>query len=144
MKSSIHEHDVDGDDHIVPSELEQLLNNNYNIRPTFSLQSQHPQCDSHMLELVKPGDRQIPVPIGPGLPRRDRPKIYERYCRLMLILFKPWREISCLRTPSQKWSEAFKEFNDTCPKEVKQFMNNMQLLHECKDSRDDHFAERRR
>ncbi|KAJ3741636.1 hypothetical protein EV360DRAFT_14431, partial [Lentinula raphanica] len=85
----------------------------------------------------------VPVPIGPGLPRRDRVEIYERYCRVMLILFKPWRTHSDLRSPSQTWKEAFDEFMMTCPESVHKLITNMQLLHECKDSRDDHFAERR-
>ena len=36
--------------------------------------------------LRKRAKRYIPVPIGPALPRGDRPEVYERYCRLMLIL----------------------------------------------------------
>ena len=29
----------------------------------------------------------------------------------------------------------------TCPKQFKKIMDNMQILHECCDSRDDHFAD---
>ncbi|KAJ3836598.1 hypothetical protein F5878DRAFT_504973, partial [Lentinula raphanica] len=85
----------------------------------------------------------MPVPIGPSIPRRDRPELYERYARLMLILFKPWRSYKDLREPLQSWSDAFNIFLQTCSGPVIECMNNMQLLHECKDSRDDHFQQRR-
>ncbi|KAI0077936.1 hypothetical protein K474DRAFT_1565201, partial [Panus rudis PR-1116 ss-1] len=74
---------------------------------------------------------------GPKLPRRDREELYPKYCRLMLILFKPWRHASDLRSNTQSWSEAFDEFIMNCPDNLKSIMNNIQLLHECKDSRDD-------
>ncbi|KAF8224128.1 hypothetical protein L208DRAFT_1085326, partial [Tricholoma matsutake] len=69
---------------------------------------------------------------------------YARYCRLMLILFKPWRTAFDLRTPQESWETAFENFNTStlCSEEFKQTMNNMQLLHECKDSHNDHFHER--
>lgn len=38
--------------------------------------------------------------------------------------------------------EAFDEFAQTCDLFSKSRMDNMQVLHECKDSRDDHFARR--
>ncbi|KAJ3967154.1 hypothetical protein EV361DRAFT_774268, partial [Lentinula raphanica] len=74
---------------------------------------------------------------GPGLPRRDRLEVYDRYCRVMLILFKPWRTLSDLRMPSETWSDAFKDFLKECPDSICKLITNMQLLHECKDSRDD-------
>ncbi|KAJ3719272.1 hypothetical protein C8R42DRAFT_541055, partial [Lentinula raphanica] len=74
---------------------------------------------------------------GPGIPRRDRPEVYERYCRLMLILFKPWRAPSDLRLPGQAWSQEFDNFKTCCQPQITEYMCNMQLLHECKDSRDD-------
>ncbi|KAJ7788850.1 hypothetical protein B0H14DRAFT_2302200, partial [Mycena olivaceomarginata] len=74
---------------------------------------------------------------GPGIPRRDRPDLHARYCRLMLIFFRPWRHATDLRETGQTWEEAFNEFNETCPADVKYKMDNMQILHECRDSRDD-------
>ncbi|KAF8233000.1 hypothetical protein L208DRAFT_1269241, partial [Tricholoma matsutake] len=43
------------------------------------------------------------------------------------------------------WETALDNFNRStlCSDEFKQMMNNMQLLHECKDSHDNHFCERR-
>jgi hypothetical protein len=62
----------------------------------------------------------------------------------MLILFKPWQTAFDLRTPQDSWQTAFDNFKTSslCSDEFKQMMNNMQLLHECKDSHDDHFHER--
>ena len=76
----------------------------------------------------------VPVPIGPALPRRDRPEMYPKYARLMLILFKPWRTEADLRGDAKDWSEAFSRFAETCTPEIRGILNNMQLLHECKDS----------
>ncbi|TDL13846.1 hypothetical protein BD410DRAFT_734788, partial [Rickenella mellea] len=81
--------------------------------------------------------RFIPVPIGPAIPRRDRPDQRARYCRLMLMFFKPWRHASDLRCTHQSWEDAFTEFTGTCSPRFLKFMDNMQILHECKDSRDD-------
>ena len=49
------------------------------------------------------GKQFVPVPIGPALPRRDRPELYPKYARLMLILFKPWRTEADLRGDAKDW-----------------------------------------
>ncbi|KAK0435103.1 uncharacterized protein EV420DRAFT_1227317, partial [Desarmillaria tabescens] len=73
---------------------------------------------------------------GEALPCRDRPVIYERYCWLMLVLFKPWKHAFDLRVPGASWSETLSSFCLVHPEWVAR-MNNMQLLHECRDSHDD-------
>ncbi|KAJ7234421.1 hypothetical protein C8J57DRAFT_952253, partial [Mycena rebaudengoi] len=85
----------------------------------------------------------VPVPIGPEIPRWDKPDVRARYCRLMLIFFKPWRRASDLKGEHESWEAAFKDFADNCSPDITSKMENMQILHECRDSRDDHFAERR-
>jgi len=85
----------------------------------------------------------VPVPIGPAIPRRDRPELYAKYARLMLILFKPWRREADLRAGASNWPEAFEEFLKSCTKETRKVMDNMQILHECKDSKDSHYRMRR-
>ncbi|KAI9067030.1 hypothetical protein FKP32DRAFT_1532147, partial [Trametes sanguinea] len=74
---------------------------------------------------------------GPPIPRRDRTIDKERHARLMLILFKPWREPRDLITTGSSWEEAFQQTVDDLDERFHQIMNNFQLLHECKDSRDD-------
>ncbi|KAJ8580893.1 hypothetical protein M405DRAFT_717370, partial [Rhizopogon salebrosus TDB-379] len=80
----------------------------------------------------------VPVPLGPALPRRDRSEARIRYCRLMLVFFKPWRHPRDLREAYDTWEEAFQNFEHTCHPRFRCMMNNIQLMHECKDSRDDH------
>ena len=67
----------------------------------------------------------------------------EKYGRLMLILFKPWRTVQGLRHPQYSWAEVFDNYLPNCLEKWKTVMNNMQVLHECRDSHDDHFAKRR-
>ncbi|KAG2125575.1 hypothetical protein BD769DRAFT_1296232, partial [Suillus cothurnatus] len=74
---------------------------------------------------------------GPSLPRRDRVEVREKYCRVMLILFKPWMTVDDLRGTFNTWSDAFEDFVDHCSPNKTFIMKNMQIFHECKDSRDD-------
>ncbi|KAJ7822188.1 hypothetical protein B0H14DRAFT_2370902, partial [Mycena olivaceomarginata] len=73
----------------------------------------------------------------PGIPRRDRSEVSARYCRLMLIFFKPWRHARDLRKEGESWENAFKSFQRTCSPSIQYCMDKMQILHECRDSRDD-------
>ncbi|KAJ4489693.1 hypothetical protein C8J55DRAFT_383621, partial [Lentinula edodes] len=74
---------------------------------------------------------------GPTIPRRDRENVRPRYCRLMLMFFKPWRNGIDLREDHQSWEDAFDVFMESCSIRIKAIMDNMQILHECRDSRDD-------
>ncbi|KAJ7868967.1 hypothetical protein B0H14DRAFT_2294922, partial [Mycena olivaceomarginata] len=69
----------------------------------------------------------------PGIPRRDKANLREKYCRLMLIFFKPWRHARDLKEDYLSWEEAFNFFTVTCSKSVHFKMDNMQILHECRD-----------
>ncbi|KAJ4468581.1 hypothetical protein C8J55DRAFT_437574, partial [Lentinula edodes] len=40
------------------------------------------------------------------------------------------------------WPDAFAAFNAKCSNEVKRMMDNMQILHECRDSHNNHFSNR--
>lgn len=60
----------------------------------------------------------------------------------MLILFKPWRKAANLHGDVANWPEAFDEFRKSCAKEMQGVMDNMQILHECKDSKN-HYQTRR-
>lgn len=62
----------------------------------------------------------------------------------MLIMFKPWRYAEDLRNHHQSWVDAYKQFLENgCSPEVIERIENMQILHECRDSRDAHYANRR-
>ncbi|KAJ7176042.1 hypothetical protein C8R43DRAFT_825114, partial [Mycena crocata] len=96
----------------------------------------HLEEDTHWIRVSGPNARKIPVPIGPALPRRDRELNREKHARIMLILFKPWRHADDLRLANQTWSQAYEQFLLTCREYVTSCIDNMQILHECKDSRD--------
>ncbi|KAJ7154991.1 hypothetical protein C8R43DRAFT_884943, partial [Mycena crocata] len=106
-------------------------------------QADHLEDETHRLKVYPYAKRKVPVPIGPALPRRDRPASIEKHARLMLILFKPWRHADDLRQAGQSWSQAYSQFILQCPPDVLECVDNMQILHECKDSRDAHYASRR-
>ncbi|KAI9059964.1 hypothetical protein FKP32DRAFT_1541803, partial [Trametes sanguinea] len=74
---------------------------------------------------------------GPPVPRRDRDTDSERYARLMLVLFKPWRLPTDLCGDGGNWSTCYEQYLPHMSEENIEVMNNLQLLHECKDSRDD-------
>ncbi|KAF9780996.1 hypothetical protein BJ322DRAFT_992257, partial [Thelephora terrestris] len=78
----------------------------------------------------------VPVPIGPAFPRRDRSLQHAKYCRLMLILFKPWRVVGDLRDAGETWITAFNKFGTVCAEPTKCILDNMQVMHECKDAKD--------
>lgn len=65
--------------------------------------------------------------------------MYEKYCRLMLILFKPWRVHVDLLPDNADWMNEFEKFIGLVDEEKLKIINDMQQLHECKDSKDDHF-----
>ncbi|KAJ7720688.1 hypothetical protein B0H16DRAFT_1335921, partial [Mycena metata] len=103
----------------------------------------HLEDETHVIKVRPHRKRKVPVPIGPAIPRRDTPASQQRHARLMLILFKPWRHADDLRHSAQSWLDAYNQFLETCSPDIVESIDNMQLLHECKDARDQHYANRR-
>ncbi|KAF6740943.1 hypothetical protein DFP72DRAFT_863845 [Ephemerocybe angulata] len=126
-----------------PNERDSILFSQTASRPVFPLQSGHPQSHTHVLQIVHPLQRWVPVPVGPTIPRRDRESDLTDHSRLMLIFFKPWYTQLDLLTTHTSWLDAFTEWTSTARPEDLRRIRNMQLLHECRDSRDDHNAQRR-
>jgi hypothetical protein len=112
-------------------------------RPKYEFDPNHPDYTTHIQQLRHPDRRPISTPLGPSLPRRDKTDHYEKYCRLMLILFKPWNTPSDLTLGYNAFQTAFQAFI-TDNEKWKPLLDNMQLLHECRDNRDDHFESRSR
>ena len=102
----------------------------------------HKECGRRRLRLRK--SDIVPVLIGPAIPRRDRAECYERHCRLMLLLFKPWRRPTDLLAVGDSWISTYQNFVITMECRHQEYMNNMQVLHECRDERDDHMQTRLR
>ncbi|KAF5343263.1 hypothetical protein D9757_015149 [Collybiopsis confluens] len=97
-------------------------------RGKFKFLAKHPEAITHWHTIFKESKRKIPVPIGPPIPRRDKPP--------------PWRHAQDLLGNSSTWSDAFDQFTHVCDEDVLAVMENMQILHECRDSKDDHFTNR--
>ncbi|KAJ7155910.1 hypothetical protein C8R43DRAFT_821243, partial [Mycena crocata] len=75
------------------------------------------------------------VLLGNTLPRPDRSPIErDKWCRAMLILFKPWRKLSDLKAVGQSWTDAFENTEFTAY--TKSVMDNLNVENECKDARD--------
>ncbi|SJL16803.1 uncharacterized protein ARMOST_20332 [Armillaria ostoyae] len=55
----------------------------------------------------------------------------------------PWASVCDLREEDQTWEDTFKQFTDMASLSILKILDNMQILHECKDSRDDHYVARR-
>lgn len=115
-------------------------------RPIVKLLAGHAECNSHELKVRHPTRRRVPVPIGPAFPRRDVESDCAKYARLMLLIYKPWRTVSDLKEAGKSWHESFEDWKRSpeFSPEIKSLLANMQLLHECKDSRDNHFKDRNR
>ncbi|KAF5335803.1 hypothetical protein D9611_009612 [Ephemerocybe angulata] len=115
-------------------------------RPVCRFLPEHDESETCFTQICHPLHAFLPVPIGPALPRRDRPATRAKYCRMMLVLFKPWRTVHELRGSASSWEEAFLAFQGSSlyTSRIDQILTNMQVFHECKDSRDEHFRDRRK
>ncbi|KAI1782009.1 hypothetical protein LXA43DRAFT_871197, partial [Ganoderma leucocontextum] len=103
----------------------------------------HPEYGRKCFKLLRVKNRHIPVPIGPHLPRRDRGNELQRYCRLMLILFKLWCSVVTLRPDNTvSWQTTYDQQFPHLQSTVVDIMDNMAILHECRDSRNDHMRQR--
>ncbi|KAH7906340.1 hypothetical protein BJ138DRAFT_993289, partial [Hygrophoropsis aurantiaca] len=93
----------------------------------------HSQHHSHRCRLRS--TTVVPVMLHNAFARPDRGD-YEReiFCRSMLLLFKPWRELADIRGSFSSYVEAYDNF-DMKP-ELKQLVRNMNVENECKDARD--------
>ena len=105
-----------------------------NERHTF--ESAHPQSLSHLI--IKRSTPVILVLLGPQIPRREREETRERYSRALLTLFVPWRTVHDLCTSNQTWPEALNARNSLISNSSLKIIDNIQLLHECKNDRDEH------
>ncbi|KAG2148942.1 hypothetical protein DEU56DRAFT_696604, partial [Suillus clintonianus] len=79
----------------------------------------------------------VPVLLGDAIPRPDgAEEDYEKYCRCMMILFKPWRKLMSLKGDNMTWIESFEA--ETFSPMITAVIRNMNVEKECKDARDAH------
>ncbi|KAJ7118468.1 hypothetical protein C8R43DRAFT_901530, partial [Mycena crocata] len=100
----------------------------------------HKQIDTHLSRLrVTP---VVNVLLGAPIPRSDRGEAERlRWCRAMLMLFKPWRTITDLKLPSQSWQDAFD--STTFSPSSLLIMKNLHVENECKDAKEEYAKLRR-
>lgn len=109
------------------------------IRGRFSSED-HPKHGTHMMR--KRAVDSIPVLLGPGVGRPDGTnEEYKRWCRSMMILFKPWRNLNDLVPGPITWTTAFEAC--TFPDIFLRIMHNFGLERQCKDARDEYSSLRR-
>jgi len=83
----------------------------------------------------------VPILLGPPIPRRDRDDTRERYCRSILTLFFPWRSVRDVCDVGQTWEEAFQILQTRILPASWRIIDNIQLLQECKNDRDEHLQQ---
>jgi hypothetical protein len=104
-----------------------------------NFQDGHPQASSHInIKRITP---VVPVLLGPPIPRRDREDTRERYCRSILTLFFPWRSVQDVCDVDQTWEQAFEIRHERITSESRRIIDNIQLLQECKNDRDEHLQQ---
>lgn len=99
----------------------------------------HPDHDSHILRQRCADNYYIPV-LTCAVPNSDIVANKERHAMLMLILFKPWRNVDDLLNGHSSWVDAYTSFQSDPDPERSRIIENMQLLNQCKDARDKDFA----
>jgi hypothetical protein len=135
------------DDQRINLNIATALKSTATARAKYPFSDDHPDRESHLQQICRPEKRLIPVPIGPPLPRRDRKEDISRYHCAMLILFKLWSAPSDLIKGMNAVNMevalegAFENMVRKLP-QTQRYLENMQALHDCKDSRDDHFQAR--
>jgi hypothetical protein len=105
------------------TDINEILAYSGKKRPSYKFIDPHDEHHTHTLRIMHPDSQRVPVLIG-SVPRRDQTETYMRYCRLMLILLKPWRNAFDLRRANELWTAAFDEFQHSalCPPEFKGIM----------------------
>jgi hypothetical protein len=121
------------------SQGERLCTDGTKMNERHTFESAHPQSSSHLL--IKRNTPVVPVLLGPQIPRRDREDTHERYCRALLTLFVPWRSVNDLCTFTETWSEALEARKHLMAEGAQRIIENIQLLHECKNDRDQHLLQ---
>ncbi|KAI0708652.1 hypothetical protein C8Q76DRAFT_627563, partial [Earliella scabrosa] len=97
----------------------------------------HPEYERKQLKLLTPCEAYIPVLIGPSAPRHDRSEERARYCRLMCLLFAPWRGVDDIRIDGESWEECYDRLHPSFTNHSRSVISNIDMLNECRDSRDD-------
>ncbi|EIW78411.1 hypothetical protein CONPUDRAFT_83833, partial [Coniophora puteana RWD-64-598 SS2] len=93
----------------------------------------HPQYNSHVMALR--GKRSVPVLLSRDLPKRSGPNAdEEKYCRILLLLFKPWRTFVDLKGGHHTWVDAHNAH--TFGPFESHVIQNLDVMNECADAKE--------
>ena len=95
----------------------------------------HPKAASVHRVIRCQGHRNLPNFLGRWFPRNDDPDIYDLYCACMLVLLKPWRNLTTnLKSHTETWTSAFEEFRTSASPKVRRILSGIQYFHECESA----------
>lgn len=84
--------------------------------------------------------------MGAGVPQRDREEDAERHAVAMLALFSPRPRDAAAplgEDAEGAWAPRYRAYLRTAPSAVLKLIDNMQVMHECRDAKDDWSGKRR-
>ncbi|KAH7918367.1 hypothetical protein BV22DRAFT_988602, partial [Leucogyrophana mollusca] len=93
----------------------------------------HPQYSTHGCRMrSRP---VIPVLLADPFPRPNRgDEELEKFCKVMVLLFKPWRKLSDIKGEYKTWKDAYDSY--AFPNHLIKLIQNVNVENECKDARD--------
>lgn len=95
----------------------------------------HPRYSRAARKLRQKGHNNLPNFIGQYFPRADDEDVQEFYCACMLVLLKPWRNLSMdLKTFDETWEEAFQSFHHRSSITIHNIIIGIQFFHECESA----------
>jgi hypothetical protein len=95
------------------------------VASSASFLSEHPQHSTHVLRRREVPS--VPTIIGPLIPSYKKQP--EQYAKYVLLLFKPWRTFSDLKT-NPTWLECYDTWLPTASSYAKDHINNINLLND--------------
>ncbi|THG93643.1 hypothetical protein EW026_g7647 [Hermanssonia centrifuga] len=128
------------DDEIMHSEDEEpdrhCAGRESNVRARY--QPPHPCAGSKQRVVRTPLHRNIINYAGRFFPSRHDPTTYPFYCALLLLLLKPWRNLSTdLKAAEQSWEEAFEIFERNASDGIHRTISGIQYFHDCRTAAQD-------
>lgn len=87
---------------------------------------EHPMHEEYFI--VERHENEIPVIIGPSVPRMNDLTNRDLYAKIILLLFRPWRKLNNLRPNNTSWATAFDSFYLNASEEIRQLISNLEYL----------------
>jgi hypothetical protein len=91
----------------------------------------HPKHETHVRIVRENGHNTLPDFIGRSLPHRmDNGENNNYYFACMLMLLKPWRVITDLKSVNRNWEQAWDEFIGNASPQIRSVVDGIQYLYE--------------